>query len=128
MVHAGRWTGCHGPQVRFEDRAMSMRCCDETLQSARAMGSVPHLRILTKSLVHVRVLWCAGEMYGLILSARRETTKTTKGQILDRLVAEAGWSRANARRRLGKVFKRRGPARAVARNPRRRESTKVLVK
>ncbi|WP_170133123.1 integrase catalytic domain-containing protein [Arthrobacter livingstonensis] len=63
------------------------------------------------------------------LSARREITKKEageyfraskkgKGEILDRLVVEIGWSRANARRQLGRAFKRRGPARAVARRPR----------
>ena len=68
-------------------------------------------------------------MYGLTLSARREITKKeagayvaaskkAKGEILDRLVAEVGWSRANARRQLGRAFTRRGPARAVARKPR----------
>ena len=67
--------------------------------------------------------------YGLTLSARREITKKeagayaaaskkAKGEILDRLVAEVGWSRANARRQLGRAFKRRGPARVVARRPR----------
>lgn len=85
--------------------------------------------MLAKSLVHVRVLWCAGGMYGLTLSARREITKKeaaayataskkAKGEILDRLMAEVGWSRANARRQLGKAFKRWGPARVVARKPR----------
>lgn len=60
-------------------------------------------------------------MYGLTSSARREITKKeagayasaskkAKGEILDRLVAEVGWSRANARRQLGKTFQRRGPA------------------
>ncbi|PYI67874.1 integrase [Arthrobacter livingstonensis] len=67
--------------------------------------------------------------YGMSLSARREITKKEageyfraskkgKGEILDRLVVEIGWSRANARRQLGRAFKRRGPARAVARRPR----------
>lgn len=59
--------------------------------------------------------------YGLTLSARREITKKEagahvtaskkdKGEILDRLVTEVGWSWANARRQLGKAFKRRGPS------------------
>ncbi|MHA7271553.1 integrase catalytic domain-containing protein [Arthrobacter sp. HLT1-20] len=63
------------------------------------------------------------------LSARRETTKKdagayvsaskkAKGEILDRLVVEVGWSRANARRQLGRAFKRGRPAGAVARKPR----------
>lgn len=67
-------------------------------------------------------------------SARREITKKeageysrvskkAKSEILDRLVAEVGWYRANARRQLGAAFKRRGPARAVQR--RRRLSTYV---
>lgn len=86
-------------------------------------------KMLAKSLVHGRVLWCAGGMYGLTLSARREITKKeagayataskkAKGEILDRLVAEVGWSRANARRALRTALRRRGPARAVARKPR----------
>lgn len=65
----------------------------------------------------------------MTLSARREITKKeagayvsaskkVKGEILDRLVVEVGWSRANARRQLGRAFKRRGPARMVARKPR----------
>jgi transposase InsO family protein len=67
--------------------------------------------------------------YKVSLSARREITKSeaaayvkaskkAKGEILDRLVAEVGWSRANARRQLGRAFKRRGPARAVVRKQR----------
>jgi len=67
--------------------------------------------------------------YKVSLSARREITKAeasayakaskkVKGGILDRLVAEVGWSRANARRQLGRAFARRGPARGVARRPR----------
>lgn len=67
--------------------------------------------------------------YGMSLSARREISKKEagqyfraskkgKGEILDRLVIEIGWSRANARRQLGRAFKRRGPARIVARRPR----------
>ena len=67
--------------------------------------------------------------YGMSLSARREiskkeavqyfrASKKAKGEILDRLVIEIGWSRANARRQLGRAFKRRGPARIVARRPR----------
>lgn len=82
-----------------------------------------------KSLAHPRVLWCAGGMYGLTLSARREITKKeagayaaaskkVRGEILDRLMAEVGWSRANARRQLAAAFKRRGPALAVKRRPR----------
>lgn len=65
----------------------------------------------------------------MTLSARREITKKeagayvaaskkAKGEILDRLVAEVGWSRANARRQLGRAFKRRGPARMEVRKPR----------
>ncbi|MDO5743155.1 MAG: hypothetical protein Q4P23_01695 [Micrococcaceae bacterium] len=49
------------------------------------------------------------------LSARREITKKeageysraskkAKGEILGRLMVEIGWSRANARRQLGKAF------------------------
>ncbi|MCY0906735.1 transposase family protein [Arthrobacter sp. H14-L1] len=63
------------------------------------------------------------------LSARREITKKeageyfrsskkAKGEILDRLMVEIGWSRANARRQLGRAFRRRGPARVVTRKPR----------
>ena len=63
------------------------------------------------------------------MSARREITKKeagayvaaskkAKGEVLDRLMVEIGWSRANARRQLGRAFKRRGPVRAVARRPR----------
>ena len=51
------------------------------------------------------------------MSARREITKKeagayaaaskkATGEILNRLVAEVGWSRANARRQLGRAFKR----------------------
>ena len=86
--------------------------------------------MLSKSLVHVRVLWCAGGMdYGMSLSARREitkkeageysrTSKKAKGEILDRLMVEIGWSRANARRQLGKAFKRCGPVSAIKRRSR----------
>lgn len=77
----------------------------------------------------------------LSLSARREITKKearayaqaskkSKGLILDRLVAEVGWSRANARRQLNAALARRGPARAVMRKPRPRsygyDTLKVL--
>ncbi|WP_062006590.1 hypothetical protein [Arthrobacter alpinus] len=48
----------------------------------------------------------------------RAASKKAKGEILDRLVAEVGWSRANARRQLGKAFKRRGLGRALLRRPR----------
>lgn len=65
----------------------------------------------------------------MTLSARREITKKeaaayaraskrTKGEILGRLVVEVGWSRANARRQLGRAFKRHGPVRALLRRPR----------
>ena len=79
--------------------------------------------------------------YELSLSARREITKKEarayasaskkgKGQILDRLVGEVGWSRANARRQLNAALARRGPARAVERKPRPRtygyDTLKVL--
>lgn len=79
--------------------------------------------------------------FGLSLSARREITKKEarayasaskkdKGQILDRLVAEVGWSRANARRQLNAALARRGPARALKRKPRPRtygyDTLKVL--
>lgn len=79
--------------------------------------------------------------FGLSLSARREITKKEarayasaskkgKGQILDRLVGEVGWSRANARRQLNAALARRGPARAVQRKPRPRsygyDTLKVL--
>lgn len=75
------------------------------------------------------------------LSARREITKRearayasaskkAKGQILDRLVVEVGWSRANARRQLNAALARRGPASAVKRKPRPRsygyDTLKVL--
>lgn len=80
--------------------------------------------MLEKPLVHGRVLWCAGGMYGLTLSARREITKKeagayvsaskkVKGEILDRLVAKGGWSRASSCRQLGKVLRRRESARAL---------------
>lgn len=77
--------------------------------------------------------------YGLTLSARREITKKeaaayarapkkAKGEILDRLVAEVGWSRANARRQLSAASSRRGPARAVVRKPRPATYTYDTVK
>lgn len=57
--------------------------------------------MLAKYLVHGRMLWCAGGMFGLTLSARREikkkeaglymaASKKPKGVILDRLAAEVG--------------------------------------
>ncbi|WP_043472601.1 DDE-type integrase/transposase/recombinase [Paeniglutamicibacter gangotriensis] len=63
------------------------------------------------------------------MSARREITKKeataysraskkARGVILDRLQAEIGWSRANARRQLNNALKRRGPASAVKHKPR----------
>lgn len=79
--------------------------------------------------------------FGLSLSARREITKKqarayasagkkAKTQLLDQLVAEVGWSRANARRQLTAALARRGPARAVKRKPRPRtygyDTVKVL--
>ncbi|ALO68142.1 hypothetical protein AS189_18630 [Arthrobacter alpinus] len=62
-------------------------------------------------------------------SARREITKKeaganwaaskkAKGEILDRLVAEVGRSGANARRQLGRAFKRRWSAHMAGRRPR----------
>ncbi|WP_074711851.1 hypothetical protein [Arthrobacter alpinus] len=62
-------------------------------------------------------------------SARREiskkeaganwaASKKAKGEILDRLAAEVGWSGANALRQLGRAFKRRGSARVAGRRPR----------
>lgn len=38
----------------------------------------------------------------------------TEGEVLDRLVAKVGWSRANARHRLGRAYTRCGPARLEA--------------
>jgi transposase InsO family protein len=79
--------------------------------------------------------------FGLSLSARREITKKearayaraskkARGEILDRLVAEVGWSRANARRQLHAASARQGAARAVTRKPRPRsygyDTLKVL--
>ena len=79
--------------------------------------------------------------FGLSLSARREITKkearayasaskTGKGEILDRLIGEIGWSRANARRQLNAVLVRHGAARMVKRKPRPRtygyDTLKVL--
>lgn len=72
--------------------------------------------------------------FGLTLATRRDITKKEaavfaraskkdKGVILDRLVVEIGWSRANARRQLGNALKRRGPAAAVQRKPRPRTYT-----
>lgn len=85
---------------------------------------------------------CAGGMgFGLSLSARREITKKqarayasaskkVKSTILAQLVAEVGWSRANARRQLTGALARRGPARAIKRKPRPRtygyDTLKVL--
>ena len=75
------------------------------------------------------------------MAARREITKKearayssaskkAKGVILDRLVIEVGWSRANARRQLSAALARRGPARAVTHQPRPRsygyDTLKVL--
>ncbi|MEO6942320.1 MAG: transposase family protein [Terrimesophilobacter sp.] len=75
----------------------------------------------------------------LSLSARREITKKearayasagkkAKGQVLDRLMAEVGWSRANARRQLAAATARCGPARAVTRRPRPRTYTYDTLK
>lgn len=79
--------------------------------------------------------------FGLTLSARKEITKKEaleyakaskkdKGVILDRVQAEIGWSRANARRQLTNALKRRGPASAVKRKPRSRtygyDTVKIL--
>lgn len=87
--------------------------------------------------VHFGVL----EGMELSLSARREITKKEargyaraskkgKGQILDRLVVEVGWSRANARRAVHAALGRRGQASAVKRKPRPRtygyDTLKVL--
>ncbi len=63
------------------------------------------------------------------MSARREITKKhgaeyrsaskkAKGVMLNQLVAMTGWSRANARRALSAVGKRKGPVRALKRTPR----------
>ena len=96
------------------------------------MGCVPHLENARETLALTRALWCAGVMdSGLSLTARREITKKearayssvskkAKGGILDRLVIEVGWSRANARRQLNLALARRGPASAVKRLPRPR--------
>lgn len=79
--------------------------------------------------------------FGLSLTARREITKKearayasaskkAKGQVLDWLVAEVGWSRATARCQLKAASARRGPARDVKRKPRPRayghDTLKVL--
>ncbi|MGP5227289.1 integrase catalytic domain-containing protein [Arthrobacter rhombi] len=75
----------------------------------------------------------------MTLSARREITKKEasayakaskkeRGALLDRLVAEVGWSRANARRQLHAALERKGPARAVVRQPRPRTYTYDTVK
>ncbi|WP_434620010.1 hypothetical protein [Arthrobacter sp. A5] len=64
----------------------------------------------------------------MTLSARREITKKEtaeyfwaskkgRGEILDRLVAAVGWSRANVRRRLHNALTRSGPGAAVKRAP-----------
>ena len=69
--------------------------------------------------------------FGLTMSARQEITKKealeyvkaskkAKGLILDRVQAEIGWSRANARRQLSNALKGSGAAPAVTRKPRSR--------
>lgn len=106
------------------------------------MGCVPHLCFAREISGPVWALRFAGGMgFGLSLAARREITKKearayasaskkAKGQILDRLVAEVGWSRANARRAVKTALARRGPASAVKRKPRPRtygyDTLKVL--
>jgi transposase InsO family protein len=66
---------------------------------------------------------------GISMATRKEITKNeavgyakaskkVKGEILDRLVIQFGWSRANARRQLGNAFKRKGPSTQKARKPR----------
>lgn len=44
-------------------------------------------------------------------------SKKVKGEVLDRLVAQFGCSRANTRRHLNNALNRRGPASAVKRKP-----------
>jgi hypothetical protein len=87
--------------------------------------------MLAKMLAVVWVLRCAWRMgHKLSMSARREITKKhaaeyanaskkAKGVMLDQLVATTGWSRANGRRALTAAAKRKGPARATRRTPRR---------
>lgn len=55
---------------------------------------------------------------GISLATRREITKQSNGEALNRLVAQYAWSRANARRQLTNALKRRGQASAVKRKPR----------
>lgn len=81
--------------------------------------------------------------YGLTMGARNEITKKEaqayakaskkeRGVILDRLVAEIGWSRANARRQLGNALKRKGRAAPAPRKPRAptygHDTVKVLTR
>jgi hypothetical protein len=78
----------------------------------------------------------------LSMGARRQITKKhaaeyakaskkTKGVMLDQLVATTGWSRANAWRALTAAGKRKGPAKAVTREPRGRtcgyDTLKLLI-
>ena len=60
-----------------------------------------------------------------------KSSKNAKGLVLDELVDVTGWSRANARRALSTVRKRKGPARVAVRKPRGRtygyDTLKVLI-
>ena len=60
-----------------------------------------------------------------------KASKKAKGVMLDQLVATTGWSRANARRALTAAGKRKGPAKAVKRAPRRAtngyDTVKLLI-
>lgn len=71
----------------------------EQTEVALLSGGIP-CPVLAKSLADVRVLWCAGGMYRLTLSARREITKRPGSAcVIDHL--EAGSAR-NSRRKSTK--------------------------
>jgi hypothetical protein len=95
--------------------------------------------MLAKIMVLVRVLqgpWWMDQRLSMATKAEitkkhaaqyAKTSRKAKGVMLDQLVATTGWSRANARRALMVAAKRKGPASAVKRKP-RRDSSKVLAK
>ena len=66
----------------------------------------------------------------LLARPLRRDALVVEAHLLARLVGEVGWSRANARRQLNAALTRRGPARAVEREPRPRtygyDTLKVL--
>ncbi len=67
---------------------------------------------------------CCAEITAKFAKAYTKASKADKGQILDQVVQVTGWSRDNARRRLGAAARPPGAGLQIAKRPRRQRNPK----